>query len=177
MRWVLKEKIIDGEKIVKARLCARGFEEEQCFRTDSPTCCKEGLRLTCCVISSNKWLLNSLDVKTAFLQGKLMERTVYVRPPKEAQTDKVWKLRKCIYGLSDATRYWYLKLREELIKLGATPIQLDQGIFIWHKNNIPIGIMACFVDDVLWGGNTKFENTIKKLKQIFFISVLKFGVP
>lgn len=170
LRWVLKEKIIDGEKIVKARLCARGFEEEQCFRTDSPTCCKEGLRLTCCVISSNKWLLNSLDVKTAFLQGKLMERTVYVRPPKEAQTDKVWKLRKCIYGLSDASRYWYLKLREELIKLGATPIQLDQGIFIWHKNNIPIGIMACFVDDVLWGGNTKFENTIKKLKQIFFIS-------
>ena len=52
--WVLKEKVVNGEKIVKARLCVRGFEEEQHFQTDNPTCCKEGLRLTCCIISSNK---------------------------------------------------------------------------------------------------------------------------
>ena len=30
--------------------------------------------------------------------------------------------------------------------------------------------MACFVDDVLWGGNTEFENIVNKLKQIFYIS-------
>ena len=30
--------------------------------------------------------------------------------------------------------------------------------------------MACFVDDVLWGGNTDFENIVNKLKQIFHIS-------
>ena len=30
--------------------------------------------------------------------------------------------------------------------------------------------MACFVDDVLWGGNTEFENIVNKLKQIFHIS-------
>ena len=168
LRWVLKENVATGEKLVKAILCARGFEEEQHFRTDSPTCCKEGLHLTCCIISSNKWPLNSLDVKTAFLQGKLIERTVYVRPPKEAQTNKVWKLRKCVYGLTDASWYWYLKLREELIKLGATPTQLHEGTFIWSKNNKPIGIMACFVD-VLWGGNTEFETIINKLKQAFRI--------
>ena len=81
--------------------------------------------------------------------------TVFVWPPKEAKTDKVWELKKCVYGLADGSRYWYLKLREELIRLGATPIQLDQGIFIWHKDNKPFGIMACFVDDVLWGGNTE----------------------
>ena len=86
---------------------------------DSPNCCKEGLRLTWCKISSNEWSLNSLDVRTAFLQEKLIEWTVYVRPPKEAQTNKVWKLRKWVYGLSDTNRYWYLKWREEPIKLGA----------------------------------------------------------
>ena len=36
--WVIKQKIIDGKYALKARLCARGFEEEQFFRTDSPTC-------------------------------------------------------------------------------------------------------------------------------------------
>ena len=102
---VLKEKFVDDKKIIKARLCAWGFEEEQCFRTDSTTCCKESLRLACCVISSNKWLINSLDVKTAFLQGKPIERTVFVWPPKEAKTGKVWELKKCVYGLVDASRY------------------------------------------------------------------------
>ena len=106
--------------------------------------------------------INSVDVKTAFLQGKQIERTVYVELPKEAKTDKIWKLTKCIYGLADASRYWYLKLREELIKLGAILMQLDQGIFIWHHNNKPIGIIACFVDDVLWGGNIEFKAVINQ---------------
>ena len=92
----MKEKVAKGEKLVKAKLCAQVFEEEQHFRTDSPTYCKEGLCLTCCIISSNRWSLNSLDVKTAFLQGRLIEQTVYVCPPKEAQTNKVLKLRKCV---------------------------------------------------------------------------------
>ena len=114
--------------------------------------------------------LNSLDVKTTFLQGKLIELTVYVRLPKEVQTKKVWKLTKCIYRLVDASRYWYLKLREELIKLGATPTQLDQVTFIWSKSNKPTGIMACLVDDVLWVGNIEFETIINKLKQVFCLS-------
>ena len=81
------------------------------------------------MITSNKWNLNSLGVKTAFLQGKFMERVVYVRPPQEATTNTIWSLRKYIYGLADASRYWYLKLKE-LVNLSATPLMLDQGIFL-----------------------------------------------
>ena len=88
----MKEKVVHEKKIIKARLCARGFEEEQNFRTDSHTCSREGLRLSCCIISPNQWTLNSLDVKTAFLQGKTIERTVFVHPPKGANTNKIWKL-------------------------------------------------------------------------------------
>ena len=57
-------------------------------------------------------------------------KTSFKHPPKEANTNKIWKLLKCIYGLADASRYWYLKFREEHIKLGAKPSQLDQGVFI-----------------------------------------------
>ena len=103
LRWVMKEKVVSEKKIIKARLCARGFKEEQNFRTDSPTCSREGLRLSCCIISSNQWTLNSLDVKTAFLQ--------VLCPPKEANTNKIRNLQKCIYGLADASRYWYLNFR------------------------------------------------------------------
>ena len=115
LRWLMKEKVVNKKKIIKAHLCARGFEEEQNFRADSPTSSKEGLQLSC-GISSNQWTLNSLDVKTAFLQGKTIERTVFVCPPKEANTNKIWKLRKYIYSLANASQYCYLKFREELTK-------------------------------------------------------------
>lgn len=45
------KKVANSEKLVKTRLCARGYEEEQRFLTDSPTCCQECLRLRCCTIS------------------------------------------------------------------------------------------------------------------------------
>ena len=80
LRWVIMEKVNNGSKFVKARLCARGFEQEQNFRTDSPSCSREGLPVACCFISSSQWVLTSLDLKTAFLQGKAIERTIYVRP-------------------------------------------------------------------------------------------------
>ena len=45
-RWVLTDKITGGERKVKARLVARGFEEKnEEFMKDPPTCAKESLRL------------------------------------------------------------------------------------------------------------------------------------
>ena len=41
------------------------------------------------MIASNKWLLNTLDVMAEFQQAKLIEQTVYIRPPKEASTNKM----------------------------------------------------------------------------------------
>ena len=122
-------------------------------------------------MSSRKWIINSIDVKTAFLQGKHLERTVIVRPPKEANTDKIWKLNKCVYGLADAPRYWYLKVREELCKLGGKPSKLDQGIFYFQDNQDIIGVIVLFVDDFLWAGTPTFRNLIEKFKSIF-----RFGI-
>ena len=118
---------------------------------------------------TSKWNLNSLGVKTAFLQGKVMERVVYVRPPQLANTNTIWRLRKCIYDLVNASRCWYLKLKEELINLGATPLTLDQGIFLWFSNEAMIGIMACFVGDVKWGGTDAFNSVIENLRSTFYI--------
>ena len=97
-RWVITKKVI----ITKARLCARGFEETQKFRTDSPCCTIIGIRTALAVLTTNNWSLKAADEKTAFLQGKKIERGVYIRPLKEAATKKVWKPQKCVYGLGDA---------------------------------------------------------------------------
>ena len=36
--WVMKDKVVNEKKMIKACLCARGFKKKQNFRTDSPTC-------------------------------------------------------------------------------------------------------------------------------------------
>lgn len=94
--------------VPKSRLVARGFEElnTQDLPKDSPTCATESLKMIMAVVSQNKWQLNSIDIKAAFLQGKTLERDIYIRPPQEAQSKgTVWKLKKCVYGLTDASLY------------------------------------------------------------------------
>ena len=44
----------------------------------------------------------------AFLQGKQITHNLFIQPTKEAETDRLWKLKKTVYGLSDAFRTWYL---------------------------------------------------------------------
>ena len=82
VRWVITEKILHDKKCIKARLVARGYEEQEInLRTDSPTCSKEGLRIVLSIIASNNWKCGSIDIKAAFLQGSQIERDVYLRPP------------------------------------------------------------------------------------------------
>ena len=98
-------------------------------------------------------------------EKRKMERIVNLHPPKEANTSKVWKLQKCVYGLADASRYWYLRVTEELLKLRAKISNIDTGLFYWRENNTLIGILACHFDDMIWGDNQYFKETIiTKLK-------------
>ena len=156
LRWVLKDKTDNqGNTFCKARLCVRGFEEEQNFRTDSPTCSREGIRIFFATTAANGWKLHSMDVKGAFLQGKTIDRKVFLKPPKEANTNKVWQLVKCAYGLADAPRCWYLRIREELLKLGAHAFKLDNGIFIFKSHSsLLMSLIVLYVDDIMWSGLT-----------------------
>ena len=100
LRWVNRYKMINGQKKIKSRLVARGFEENQEVPwTDSQTCAKETLRILLTVIASNNWKCQAIDVKTAFLQSTPIKREVYVIPPQEAdeKDNVIWKLKKCLW--------------------------------------------------------------------------------
>ena len=91
LRWVCSFKDIDNTLVAKGRLVAKGFEEKfnEQIPKDSPTCSKEALRIVIALIAQNKWKLNSIDIKTAFLQGEEIDREIFVMPPKEAATNNV----------------------------------------------------------------------------------------
>ena len=141
---------------MKARLVARGFEEDHLakLRTALPTCGKEILRNT------DGWEINLPDIKSAFLQRKEISHDLFVKPLKEVKTDKLWKLLKTVYGLNDASKTWYLRVRDEFIMSGACVSKYNEVIFCWHYKNILQGVVCSHVDDFFWGGSLLFKNQV-----------------
>ena len=137
---------------------------------DSPTCSKEVLRVSLTIFLSQSWSLNSIDIKSAFLQGKEINRQVYLKPPKNfAREGKVWLLKKIVYGLSDASKSWYTRVKE-LLKLNVNISKYDPGLFMYQYRGTLHGLLVTHVDDFLWGGTDVFvENVIKPLHKIFEI--------
>ena len=77
VRWVLTEKVKDGQIITKARLVARGFEENTAnLKKDSPTCSREAIRILITLASSKQWNCHTVDVKSAYLQGDKIQRKI-----------------------------------------------------------------------------------------------------
>ena len=160
-RWVCTKKYGPDGSENKARFVAKGFQESIEIPSDSPTGSKECLRLMLLLVSSQEWVLHCLDVKSAFLQGKYLDRIVYLKPPFEAGTSGVlWKLKKCVYGLSDASRKWYLALSEKLQSLGCQRSKFDYGMFHMRVANNLIGLLVMHVDDILWSGTAKFAELV-----------------
>ena len=85
-------------------------------RKDSPTCCKENFRLILSIIISLNWKVHYLDIQSAYLQGQALKTNVFIKPPSEEDTKNLWWLLITVYGLCDAQRACYLKVKEVLEK-------------------------------------------------------------
>ena len=159
-KWVINIKEIEGKPGVKARLVAKGYQDLETVRSDSPCITREGVRLVLAAIASQSWNIQSLDISTAFLQSKPISRNVYLKPPKEAKTNKLWHLNKAVYGLHDANREWFLKISQVLTEQGCKASKFDHGLFRWYYEETLSGIIALHVDDLLYGGRLEFINEI-----------------
>ncbi|KAG0720498.1 Retrovirus-related Pol polyprotein from transposon RE1 [Chionoecetes opilio] len=126
VRWVVTEKVKGGQTVVKA--CLVEVEEDTGeIRKDSPTCSKEAVRLALAIAASTGWNCHSLDVKAAYLQGNEIGRVVHLRPPPEFADGQLWKLKKIVYGLCDAARHWYLRVKNQLLDLRAMVSSQDSA--------------------------------------------------
>ena len=170
LRWVLTKKDT-GE--LKARLVARGFQENQeNLVLDSPTCARESFRLLLTIAATKQWQIHSLDVKTAFLQGVQLSRCLFVKPPKEAETNNLWKLKKCVYGLADAARKWFDRVVQFLTQQNMVQSRLDKAVFLFGKPGELSGLICLHVDDFIWTGDEYFvQRVIDPLRSTFAVEV------
>ena len=170
-RWVLSTKEKGGSVVTKARLVARGYEDKEVdnLNTNSPTCSKESIRVALAILASNGWECKSMDVKSAFLQGYPLERDVFIKPPKEANTSCIWRLKKAVYGLNEASRHFYEKVKDELTKIGFSCSKFDEAFFYHKTDNKLQGLTTVHVDNFLNGGDHVFQSRIEQMKDIFSI--------
>ena len=69
----------------------------------------KSIRILLSIAAYMDWDVWQMDVKTAFLNGSL-EETIYMEQPEgyavKGKEHMVWKLKKAIYGLKQASRSW-----------------------------------------------------------------------
>jgi hypothetical protein len=164
--WVVVMKQLLGETICKARICARGDMEIIKVKTDAPTIAKLSARLLLSVVASKKWKLSSLDFKAAFLQSPV-DREVVVIPPHDLIKYKdgsriLWRLKKRMYGLVDASRGFWLELDRFLISVGCQRSIFDKALYFYYVDGALSGIIETHVDDLCFAGDSTFHKKVIK---------------
>ena len=96
-----------------------------------------------------------MDVKTAFLNGNLLEDVYMTQPEGFVQpmnSSKVCKLQRSIYGLKQASRSWNLRF-DELVK-GFGFVKNEDEPCVYKKiSGSAIVFLVLYVDDILLIGN------------------------
>ncbi|GKA58760.1 retrovirus-related pol polyprotein from transposon TNT 1-94, partial [Tanacetum coccineum] len=115
LKWVFRNKM-DEEGVVtknKARLVVKGYKQEEGIDYDetfAPVARLEAIRIFLAYASYMGFTVYQMDVKRAFLNGKI-SKEVYVEQPTGFESSEypnhVCKLKKALYGLKQAPRAWY----------------------------------------------------------------------
>ncbi|GJV86679.1 ribonuclease H-like domain-containing protein [Tanacetum coccineum] len=107
----------------KARLVAQGYRQEEGIDYDevfAPVAKLKAIRIFLAFASYMSFVVHQMDVKSAFLYGKI-DKEVYVSQPPGFQDPKhpkkVYKVVKALYGLHQAPRAWISYAAEFLKKL------------------------------------------------------------
>lgn len=167
-RWVFDIKS-DGRK--KARLVAKGFSQVEGIDFDqifSPVVRFETVRLILALAALEDWHIQGVDVKNAYLYGKLDEE-IYMEQPEgfkvKGQEHKVFRLLCALYGLKQAGLAWWKALNESMELLGCKHLSSDAGIFVYKDKNGGTVVIVVYVDDALFCGKDKA--LVAKLKADF----------
>ncbi|GJU06019.1 putative ribonuclease H-like domain-containing protein [Tanacetum coccineum] len=131
-KWVYRNKKDERGVVVrnKARLVAQGHRQEEGIDYDEVF---EAIRIFLAFASYMGFIVYQMDVKSAFLYGKIDEE-VYVSQPlgflDPKYPKKVYKVVKALYGLHQAPRAWYATLSTFLLKNGYRRGTIDKTLFI-----------------------------------------------
>jgi hypothetical protein len=163
----------------KSRLVAQGFSQKEGIDYEenfAPVARLEAIRILLAFVVAKGFKLHQMDVKSAFLNS-VLEEEVYVRQPPGFESEKyphrVYKLRKALYGLKQVPRAWYGRLRGFLFERGFEMGKVDQTLFLLRQGR-DILIVQVYVDDIVFGGSSRFAEDMGREFEMTMMRVLQF---
>ncbi|GJS56829.1 putative ribonuclease H-like domain-containing protein [Tanacetum coccineum] len=141
----------------------------------------EAIRIFLAFASYMGFIVYQMDVKSAFLYGKINKEVYVSQPPgfiDPKYPKKVYKVVKALYGLHQAPRAWYATLSTFLLKNGYRRGTIDKTLFI-KKDKHDIILVQVYVDDIIFGSTKKswcdeFEALMKSRFQMSSMGELTF---
>ncbi|KAJ9542139.1 LOW QUALITY PROTEIN: hypothetical protein OSB04_028645 [Centaurea solstitialis] len=185
-KWIFRNKLDEIGTIIrnKARLVAQGYRQEEGIDYDetfAPVARLEAIRLFLAFAAHMNFKVFQMDIKNAFLNGKLNEEVYVAQPPGFVDPkfpDHVYKLNKALYGLKQAPRAWYDTLSTFLLSKGFVRGKIDSTLFL-KKYPKHILLVQIYVDDIIFGSTNpklceKFELLMKSEYKMSMMGELKF---
>jgi hypothetical protein len=97
-----------------------------------------------------------MDMKNAFINSVIQEE-VYVRQPPGFESlkypDRVYKLSKVLYGLKQASRAWYARLKTFLLEHRYVMGSVDNTLFTLNHDTDFL-LVQIYVDDIIFGDSS-----------------------
>ncbi|GJY93262.1 putative ribonuclease H-like domain-containing protein [Tanacetum coccineum] len=185
-KWVFRNKKDERGIVIrnKARLVAQGYTQEEGIDYDevfAPVARIEAIRLFLAYASFKDFVVYQMDVKSAFLYGKIKEEVYVCQPPGFEDPDfpdRVYKVEKALYGLHQAPRAWYETLSTYLLDNRFQRGKINKTLFIKrHKGDILL--VQVYVDDIIFGSTKKelcnaFEKLMREKFQMSSMGELTF---
>ncbi|GKC96636.1 putative ribonuclease H-like domain-containing protein, partial [Tanacetum coccineum] len=185
-KWVYRNKKDERGIVIKnkARLVAQGYTQEKGIDYDEVFALVsriKAIRLFLAYDTFKDFMVYQMDVKSAFLYGKIKKEVYVYQPPRFEDPnfpDRVYKVEKALYGLHQALRACYETLSTYLLDNRFQRGKIDKTLFI-RRVKSDILLVQVYVDDIIFGSTKKslcieFEKRMHKKFQMSYMSKLAF---
>ncbi|WVZ98520.1 hypothetical protein U9M48_043950 [Paspalum notatum var. saurae] len=139
----------------KARLVAKGYSQVEGIdfgETFAPVARLKAIWFLLAYATHHDIKLYQMDVKSAFL-NRYINELVYVEQPPGFEDpnnpNHVYRLSKALYGMKQAPRAWYERLRDFLIVKGFKIGRVDTTLFT-KKMDDDLFVCQVYVDDIIF---------------------------
>ena len=109
------------------------------------------------IAAHSNFILASVNIRAVFLQSKVLDIEVYVKPPENVRKPGlIWRLKKHLYNLDDASSKFWLRVKEVLTEMGLWVLDVDEAFYFLQEDGHLQGVVITHIYDFHLAGTDDF---------------------
>lgn len=181
-KWIYKRKRDSSGRVTrfKARLVAQGFAQRlgaDFGEVFAPVAMQSTFRVLLTVAGHKQLQVRHIDVRNAYLYGRLEEEVFMRQPPGYAvpgKEDLVCRLHRSLYGLKQSAKVWHSTVKKVLLEMGFRQSESDACLFMKQLSSGDWVYLLIYVDDMIVACRDKhqLDRLEQELQKRFEVSCL-----